>query len=121
MNEIVVVPNCNLTFVTKQQQYLDTTKKITMIAMGTSVKLSWCRIVTYNSLPNNSNIFIQKRNNYDCHGYTNEIVMVPNCNLQFVKFPLLVIVAEKCLPRPCLTIDVSSGSIIPAFKRHVTI
>jgi hypothetical protein len=35
--------------------------------------------------------------------------------------PLLGVVAETCLPSRCLAIYVSSGSTIPAFRRHVTI
>jgi hypothetical protein len=33
---------------------------------------------------------------------------------------LQIVYAETCLPRRCLATAVSSGSTIPAFKRHVT-
>jgi hypothetical protein len=34
---------------------------------------------------------------------------------------LLGVAAETCLPSSCIATDVSSGSTIPAFRRHVTI
>jgi hypothetical protein len=36
-------------------------------------------------------------------------------------FGCVSVAAETCLPSRCLATDVSSGSTIPAFRRHVTI
>jgi hypothetical protein len=72
-------------------------------------KLSWLVAVSSQSSPTaNSLLSSQPRGG-------------PAENTVSVIVPLLGVVAETCLPGSCLAMDVSSGSIIPTFRRHVTI